>query len=53
MNKSTLRKIGLTIITIFFLLSIASMLDGKLINGFLLMLLATASMGIMDRHQLL
>lgn len=53
MNKSTLRKIGFTLITIFFLLSMASMLDGDLINSFLFMLLGTASMGIMDRHQLL
>lgn len=53
MRKNILRKIGWTIITIFFLLSMASMLDGKLINSFLLMLLGTASMGIMDRHQLL
>ncbi len=53
MSKTTLRKIGFAIITIFFLLSMASMLDGNLINSFLLMLLGTASMGIMDRHQLL
>jgi hypothetical protein len=53
MSKTTFKKIGFTLITIFFLLSMASMLDGQLINSFLLMILGTASMGIMDRHQLL
>jgi hypothetical protein len=53
MSKTTFKKIGFTIITIFFLLSMTSMLDGNLINSFLLMLLGTASMGLMDRYQLL
>ena len=53
MNKSTLRKIGFTIITIFFLLSISSMLSGNLIDSYLLMLLGAASIGIMDRYELL
>lgn len=53
MSKSTLRKIGWTITTIFFLLSMASMLDGNLIYSYLLMLLGSASIGLMDRYELL
>lgn len=53
MSKTTIRKIGFTITTIFFFLSISFGLDGNLINSFLLMLLGTASMGLMDRYQLL
>jgi hypothetical protein len=53
MSKTALRKIGFTITTIFFFLSISFGLDGKLINCFLFMLLGTASIGIMSRYELL
>ena len=53
MSKTTLKKIGFTITTIFFLLSISFGLDGNLIHSYLLMLLGTASIGLMDRYELL